>query len=109
MIHDEIRSLLDAPPDGEEAPTIDAIEHTLTAGYARALALEAERWRLERTIAEAAAKLGGKSADDEHSELSRLGQRLSVADGDLSDLRMLLSSLRSRADEVRQPSGQRSN
>jgi hypothetical protein len=101
MIHDEIRSLLDSPPDGEDAPTIDAIEHTLTAGYARALALEAERWRLERRIAQVAAELGGKSQDDEHSELTQLGQRLSMADGDLSNLRRLLSSLRSRADEVR--------
>jgi ABC-type phosphate transport system auxiliary subunit len=101
MIHDEIRSLLDSPPDGEDAPTIAAIEHTLTAGYARALALEAERWRLERRIAQVAAELGGKSQDDEHSELTQLGQRLSVADGDLNNLRGLLSSLRSRADEVR--------
>ena len=53
-----------------------------------------------------AAKLGGKSQDDAHSELTQLGQRLAAADGDLSGLRGLLSSLRSRADEVRQPSGQ---
>src|SRR5436309_14609278 len=101
MIHDEIRSLLNAPPEGEDAPTIDAIEHTLTAGYARALALEAERWRLERRIAQVAAEPGGKSQDDEHSELTLLGQRLAVADGDLSTLRALLSSLRSRPAEVR--------
>ena len=44
MIHDDIRSLLEAPPTGEEAPTLDHIEDTLTAGYARALAIEAERW-----------------------------------------------------------------
>lgn len=109
MIQDEIRSLLEAPPEGEDAPTIDAIEHTLTAGYARALALEAERWRLERRIAEVAAKLGGQSRDAEHSELTQLGQRLSAADGDLNGLRALLSSLRTRADEVRQPSRQVSN
>jgi len=101
MIHDEIRSLLEAPPEGEDAPTIDDIEHTLTAGYARALTLEAERWRLERKISQVAAQLGGKSQDDEHSELALLGRRLSAADGDLSNLRELLSSLRSRADEVR--------
>src|SRR3954452_24248255 len=83
MIHDEIRSLLDASPDGEDAPTLDDIEDTLTAGYARALALEAERWRLERRIATAAAELGRKSPDDGHTELSELGQRLSAADGDL--------------------------
>src|SRR5437773_9471157 len=101
MIHDEIRSLLNAPPEGEDAPTIDAIEHTLTAGYARALSLEAERWRLERKIAQVAAQLGAKPQRDEHSELSLLGQRLSAADGDLSNLRALLSSLRSRAAAVR--------
>src|SRR5919198_693855 len=50
MIHEEIRTLLEAPPVGEDAPSIDAVEHTLTAGYARALALEAERWRLERRL-----------------------------------------------------------
>jgi hypothetical protein len=103
---DPRRHPLAARPKGEDAPTIDTIEHTLTAGYARALALEAERWRLERRIAEVASNLGGKSRDDEHSELTELGQRLSAADGDLSKLRGLLSSLRSRADEVRQPSRQ---
>jgi hypothetical protein len=106
MIQDEIRSMLDTPPLGEAAPSLDAIEHTLTAGYASALALEAERWRLERRIAQVAAKLGGKSHEVEHSELTQLGQRLSAADGDLGNLRGLLSSLRSRADEVRAtPSG----
>lgn len=101
MIQDDIRTLLDSPPLGEDAPGIDAIEHTLTAGYARALALEAERWRLERRIAEVAAQLGAKSQDDEHDELIQLGQRLLAADGDLTLLRDLLASLRSRADEVR--------
>src|SRR5580765_4025539 len=100
MIQDEIRTLLDSPPRGEDAPSIDAIEHTLTAGYARALALEAERWRLERRIAEVAVDLA-KSQNDEHDELAQLGQRLSSADGDLTMLRELLASLRSRADEVR--------
>ena len=98
MIQEEIRTLLDAPRVGENAPSIDAVEHTLTAGYARALALEAERWRLERRIAEVASKL---SEDPEHSELANLGKRLSTADGDLTQLRELLASLRARADEIR--------
>lgn len=101
MILDEIRTLLDSAPDGEDAPTLDAIEHTLTAGYARALALEAERWRLERRIAEVASKLADDSGELSHAELVQLGERLSAADGDLSRLRGLLSSLRTRADEVR--------
>jgi hypothetical protein len=101
MIHDEIRSLLDAPPTGEDAPSLDAIEHTLTSGYATALALEAERLRLERKITAVAAKLGEGSSGQRHSELTKLGRRLSAADGDLTRLRALLSSLRSRANEVR--------
>ncbi len=101
MIHDDIRTLLDAPPTGEDAPTLDHIEHTLTAGYARALALEAERLRLERKLAEAAARLGDEVTDEDASELAKLGQSISLADSDLSHLRGLLSSLRTRADEVR--------
>jgi hypothetical protein len=101
MIYDDIRILLDAPPTGADAPTLDHIEHTLTAGYARALALEAERLRLERKLAEAAARLGDEVTDEDASELAKLGQSISVADNDLSDLRGLLSSLRTRADEVR--------
>ena len=100
MIQDEIRSLLEAPPTGEDAPSLDDIEHTLTSGYATALALEAERLRLERRIAALATQLGEGSSGPQ-SELTKLGQRLSVADGDISRLRRLLSSLRARADEVR--------
>ena len=101
MIHDDIRSLLDAPPTGEDAPSLDHIEHTLTAGYARALAIEAERWRLERRIADVAARLGDEVTDEDASELADLGHRLSSTDGDLIRLRTLLVSLRTRADEVR--------
>jgi hypothetical protein len=100
MIQEEIRTLLDAPRVGEDAPSIDAVEHTLTAGYARALALEAERWRLERRIAEVAAKLA-EATETEQTELVNLGKRLSTADGDLASLRQLLASLRLRADEIR--------
>jgi hypothetical protein len=101
VIHDDIRTLLDAPPTGAGAPSLDHIEHTLTAGYARALALEAERWRLERKIADVAARLGEEVTDEDASELAHLGQRLSSADDDLSRLRGLLVSLRVRANEVR--------
>ena len=101
MIQDEIRSLLDAPPLGDDAPSLDHIEHTLTAGYARALALEAERRRVERRIAEVAANLTDESSESRASELATLGQRLSDADGDLGRLRSLLASLRTRAAEVR--------
>jgi hypothetical protein len=101
MIQDQIRTLLDAPPTGADAPSLDALEHTLTDGYASALALEAERRRLERQITEVAARLGDEVTDEDASELARLGQRLSSADEDLGRLRALLVSLRGRADEVR--------
>ena len=101
MIHDDIRSLLEAPSTGDDAPSLHHIEHTLTEGYARALALEAERWRVERQLADVAARLGDEVTDEDASELARLGQRLSSTDGDLNKLRTLLVALRTRADEVR--------
>jgi hypothetical protein len=97
MIHDQIRAMLDAPPSGVKAPSLDEIEDTLTAGYANALALDAERLRIERKIAAIAVQPEGPSAD----ELATLSQRLTAADGDLALLRKLLSSLRTRANEVR--------
>ena len=100
MIHDEIRTLLDAPPTGDDAPSLNDLEDTLTAGYARALALEAEHRRLERKLAEVAAALS-EAPDGKQAELAMLGQRLSAADGDLITLRRLLVSLRTRADQVR--------
>lgn len=75
------------------------IEETLTVGYARALALEAERWRLERRLGEVAVTVGegGTGAD----ELSLLARRMSDADGDLVRLRAALASLRDRASALR--------
>jgi hypothetical protein len=101
MIQDDIRSLLDAPPTGDDAPSLDSIEHTLTSGYAGALALEAERLRIERKLADVASRLADQTTDEDASEVAQLGQRLSVADDDLIRLRRLLVSLRLRADEVR--------
>ena len=40
------------------ARSLARLERTLTDGYALALALEAERWRLEQRIAELAGELG---------------------------------------------------
>lgn len=93
----EIEALL----DGAHAPSLDELENTLTSGYAAALALEAERWRIERGIAEAASTLGDGEAQGPTQELARLGRRLSVAADDLETLRALLASLRDRADAAR--------
>ena len=100
MIHDEIRHLLDTPTTGTGAPTLATIEHTLTAGYAEALSLEAERWRIERRVAEIAALLGDGDAA-RTDELVSLGRRLSATDTVLTGLRGLLDLLRDRATAVR--------
>ena len=57
------------------------MEDTLTAGYARALALEAERLRLERRINSVAAELS--DGGDRNDELAELSRRASEADGAL--------------------------
>ena len=103
VIHDEIRNLLDAPPSGDEAPSLGDIEDALTVGYARALALDGERRQLEKKIADVVAHLSERSANGggSESELATLGRRLSAADGDLTSLRALLSTLRTRADATR--------
>jgi hypothetical protein len=88
----QIEELLSA-----EAPPLARIEETLTEGYARALALEAERWRLERRIGEVARE----GRDDIGDEIRSLGSRLSNADGKLTELRTLLGSLHERARVVR--------
>ena len=100
MIHDEIRQLLDEPRTSPGAPSLAEIEHALTAGYAEALALEAERWRLERRITDVAAMIG--DGDAGHAdELAGLGRRLSSTQRELTRLRELLEVLRTRAEAVR--------
>jgi ABC-type phosphate transport system auxiliary subunit len=101
MIHDEIRSLLEAPPTGEDAPSLDHLEHTLTDGYARALVLEAERVRLERRMDELTDGLRDDPADAPTDELATIARRLSDADTELTSLRRTLARLRARARAIR--------
>ena len=88
----QIEELLSA-----DAPTLAHMEDTLTEGYAKALALEAERWRLERRLGEVARE----GRPDVGDELRTLGIRLTRADGELATLRSLLGSLHERARVVR--------
>jgi hypothetical protein len=96
----EIEAALD---DVGAARALDEIEDTLTSGYATALAVEADRWRIERRITELAAELGGEADFELHraEEIVGLAQRLSSADADLIRLRDLLGLLRERADAAR--------
>ena len=100
-LFEKIDGLLSEPVAGDHEPALARIEHTLTEGYARALALEAERWRLERRIGEVAAMLVQGDRERKTDELAALAERISSADGDLSRLRGRLSTLRRRAHEVR--------
>ena len=80
---------------------LDRLEHTLTSGYAAALALEAERWRIERRIAEAAALVRGHEDSERAVEIALLARSLSSNEADLERLRALLATLRARTTAVR--------
>ena len=99
----QIEALLSAPASGASAPTLACMEDTLTEGYAQALALEAERWRLERRLGEVARTVGdpGPGISSFAEELSSLAKRLTSADGELTNLRTVLGSLHDRARSMR--------
>ena len=81
----------------DAAPSLASVEHTLTEGYARALALEAERLRIEKRVVEVVKDQGA----DQASELRALGSRLTSADGEIERLRALLGRLADRARTLR--------
>jgi hypothetical protein len=82
----------------DDASTLAAVEDTLTEGYARALALEAERLRIERRLGEVARDPG---TEDATAEIRSLGTRLTKATGELQRLRALLVPLHDRARTMR--------
>jgi hypothetical protein len=92
---DQINALIDNSGD------LDQIERTLTDGYAYALSLEAERWRLEKRISEGAQDLQDGDLAENAIELRTLARRLSGNADDLARLRTLLADLRRHADDVR--------
>jgi hypothetical protein len=100
-LYETITELLAAPREGAEAPPLAHLEETLTTGYARALALEAERSRIERRIGEVVARLRHDRSELRTDEIASLAARLSDADGELSRLRGLLATLRMRASDLR--------
>lgn len=85
------------------APTRDfaTIERTLTDGYAHALSLEAEKWRLEKRIGEVARGLQRGDTAKKARELATLAQRVEGSLGDLTELRSQLADLRRHLDSVR--------
>ena len=101
VLLEEIAALVAEPATSQRSRLLVRMEDTLTAGYARALALEAERLRLERRINSVAAELSDGDPSDRNDELAELSRRASEADGALAGLRSLLESLRSRTREIR--------
>jgi predicted nucleic acid-binding Zn-ribbon protein len=85
------------------APTrdLDTIERTLTDGYAQALSLEAEKWRLEKRITDVAQSLQRGDTVKKARELATLANRVEGNVGDLVALRSVLADLRRHADAVR--------
>jgi hypothetical protein len=97
LLCDEIRTLLEEPASGPEH-SLERLEDTLTEGYARALALEAEQLRLERQIGKLGADVGRGESDE---QIATLAGRLSHTSARLSTLRALLTGLRERTNVVR--------
>jgi hypothetical protein len=80
--------------------SLACVEDTLTAGYAHALALEAQQLRLERQLFRLARELGD-DRDVVADEAADLTQVLTDVEIELKSLRRLLVTLRDRARELR--------
>jgi hypothetical protein len=86
---------------GEPAHDLDTIERTLTDGYAHALSLEAEKWRLEKRMKEVAQSLLQGDTVAKAREIAALAERVEGSVDGLATLRSLLADLRRHADDVR--------
>ena len=98
---EQIDELLAEPAPTEEPATLARLERTLTDGYAYALELEAERWRLERRMSELAGELDEGDQELTAKELAQLSNRLSSNASVLTGLRRALARLRKRATALR--------
>lgn len=88
---DQINALVTAPQ-----PDAGQVERTLTDGYAQALSLEAEKWRLEKRRAEVADEIHRGDMAQKAAELAAIARRLDGNAHDLVRLRALLVKLRRR-------------
>ena len=104
-LYDDIHALLEQPLETGEPSLLERLEHTLTEGYARALALEGERGRLERRMGQLAGELDGEPHDPSTAELATVARRLGDADVELNRLRSVLKVLRARAREAASAAG----
>ena len=98
LLLERINSLVDGEARKPAPQLLERMEHTLTDGYAYALALEAESIRLSRDIGVLVRRL--KRGEDD-GELRLLAMRLDSAEQELHQLRTLLGMLRHRTEGVR--------
>jgi hypothetical protein len=101
VLLEQIDELLATSSSAEEPATLARLERTLTDGYAHALSLEAERWRLERRMSELAGELSDSNHELKTKELANVSRRLSLTGEELVRLRGTLAQLRERATAVR--------
>jgi hypothetical protein len=80
---------------------LDSIERTLTDGYAHALSLEAEKWRLERRLTEAVQGIDEGDTVAKAREISSIAERIDGNQDELEHLRGVLADLRRHADGLR--------
>jgi ABC-type phosphate transport system auxiliary subunit len=98
---EQIDELLAEPDSVGDPATLADLERTLTDGYAYALALESERWRLEQRLSELAGELHEGDQDEKSQELAQISRRLSTNEATLEGLRSTLARLRNHAPSVR--------
>ena len=98
MLADRIDALIEDRETASSKALLAEMEHTLTDGYARALELEAARWRLEKDVTALATRI---STPEEADALRVMVDRLARADRELGQLRTRLQMLRRRTDGVR--------
>jgi ABC-type phosphate transport system auxiliary subunit len=98
---EQIDELLAEPHSAGEPAALDHLERTLTDGYAYALVLESERWRLEQRLSELAGELHEGDQDVKSQELAQISRRLTSNGTALQGLRSTLTRLRNHATAVR--------
>jgi hypothetical protein len=96
---DRIRVLAERQPNGSPDRLLEELEHTLTDGYALALALEGEGLRIEKEIGAAASAPPGDELDA--ARLEALGKRLLATKNETVRLRAHLASLHIRTEAIR--------
>ena len=92
-----IDELVAADGDVASAPELAELEDTLTDGYAKALALEGDRLRMQKELAEVARRASAV----EIAKLRELAEHLERAETDLTRLRAMLERLRARTTVAR--------